>query len=301
MMPKADDPLKKWVEFYTLELGWSVLPIRPFSKVPAVKSWREFKQRPVTMEDWEYFWKLPINWRDAGLALVLGPHSGVMALDADDKETAQMLLANTPEEAPAVATKRGVKVLFRFESHDALGFDRPCQSYTFTWRDRKLELLHTGLCQLPPSWHPDGIRYQWIRPPRPEKALPDLPWEFRVEIYACAVGQRILSCEVDGWFRESSFKPRAKGFNVEDLEREVMRLLDNLGIWVVREIPYGDGLKIWRLSKCPLCGKSEGAPYLLWPYFRLYDFRAHKCPASKERGGMPYREWKRLALQEVSG
>ncbi|WP_456369736.1 hypothetical protein [Thermodesulfatator atlanticus] len=60
---------------------------------------------------------------------------------------------------------------------------------------------------------------------------------------------------------------------------------------MVREIPLGEELA-WRLRACPLCGKSEGSPWIWVESGRLVDFRA-TCPASKEHGGLSLRAWLR--------
>lgn len=60
-----------------LDLGWSLVPIKPETKVPAI-AWKEFQDRRPTLEEVEYW--LNQKWQ---LAVVTGDISGILIVDDD--------------------------------------------------------------------------------------------------------------------------------------------------------------------------------------------------------------------------
>jgi hypothetical protein len=62
--------------------GWVVVPQLPGAKQPCLK-WKEFQERVPTVEEMTRWFT---HWPSAGLALVLGPVSGVFVLDVDGPE-----------------------------------------------------------------------------------------------------------------------------------------------------------------------------------------------------------------------
>ncbi len=91
-----------------LDRGWSIIPIRPDTKRPALK-WTEFQTRQPTEEEVERWWT---QWPDYGIALVTGELSGVVVVDCDNEESikaAQDAEMFTPVK---VKTKRGLHLYF---------------------------------------------------------------------------------------------------------------------------------------------------------------------------------------------
>jgi len=72
-----------------VNLGFSVFPIKPRDKVPAIDSWKEFQERKPTEEELH-------KWFDDGnknIAIVCVKISGgLVVVDFDDKETLEFLI-----------------------------------------------------------------------------------------------------------------------------------------------------------------------------------------------------------------
>lgn len=63
-----------------LKKGWSIIPIAPRSKLPAIKSWTEYQTTPPTEQEVGLWFRENQNY---GLALVCGKVSGVIVVDID--------------------------------------------------------------------------------------------------------------------------------------------------------------------------------------------------------------------------
>ena len=137
--------------------GWSIIPIRSGTKMPACQSWRPYATtRPEESQIRQWFGSA----HDVGLAVVFGPVSGgLVCRDFDRMDAYERWAADHHELAetlPTVATVRGRHVYFR----------------SVHLRIKKLddgELRGAGYCLLPPSRHPEGLEYRWLIP------LPDVP------------------------------------------------------------------------------------------------------------------------------
>jgi hypothetical protein len=148
------------------KLGICVIPIGSRTKTPFVK-WEQFQTRlPTEQERWRWWG----GDRGQGVAIVLGEVSGNLASrDFDVAEAYDRWRESHPELAatlPTVRTRRGFHVYFRVsEAFSALTV-------------RKLgdgELRVSGCFNLaPPSQHPDGGRYEWVREMLPLTSLPIL-------------------------------------------------------------------------------------------------------------------------------
>ncbi len=91
-------------EFY-LALGFSLIPIRPMSKQPAV-NWKEFTERMPTADELA-------SWTRFGVGLVMGRISGFVAVDADTKENARKLFKLLPPTTMVTLTPNGGHFFFR--------------------------------------------------------------------------------------------------------------------------------------------------------------------------------------------
>ncbi|MCA9094270.1 MAG: bifunctional DNA primase/polymerase, partial [Planctomycetaceae bacterium] len=66
----------------------SIFPIQPLSKRPLI-SWKEFQDRlPDREEVIEWY----TRWPDAGIAVALGPVSGIVVVDVDSVAAEQVLI-----------------------------------------------------------------------------------------------------------------------------------------------------------------------------------------------------------------
>ena len=67
-----------------LDRGWSIIPIKPEGKRPAIK-WREYQERQPTYEEVEQWWT---QWPDHDIAIITGAISGVVVVDCDNEDAA---------------------------------------------------------------------------------------------------------------------------------------------------------------------------------------------------------------------
>jgi hypothetical protein len=135
-------------------LGWSVIPIKRGTKRPDLKSWRQYQEsRPSEKELRCWF---PDSGK--GLAVITGAVSGnLVCRDFDDKTTYDDWASKYPKFAkslPTVITSRGRHVYCRSSFNRLIHVEQG-------------ELRGgNGYCILPPSTHPDGIKYRWAIKPK---------------------------------------------------------------------------------------------------------------------------------------
>ena len=97
--PAPDAPALEHALAY-FRLGWNVIPMRMREKRPLLPEWKSLQTRRITEAEIRRWW---CEWPNAGIALVLGPVSGVFALDSDGPAgRAAMLehLGTEPANAP---------------------------------------------------------------------------------------------------------------------------------------------------------------------------------------------------------
>lgn len=168
--PDDDVPSLKMALEY-LEEGWSIVPQLPGAKKPCVK-WKEFQdRRPYDEELVDWFER----WPKAGLALVLGPISGILVVDVDGPEAHEALLERLGREPQAPKAISGSRKPFRYH----LYFRHPdlaTKAKSTPWHP-KLEFRGKGgIVVIPPSLHKSGNRYAWARGRSlDDLSLPDLP------------------------------------------------------------------------------------------------------------------------------
>ena len=92
-----------------LELGWSVIPIRPETKRPRVK-WKEFQTRLPTIEEIEDWWT---HYPEDPIALITGELSGVVVVDCDNEEAFHAAFDCGMKSPFRAKTKRGHHLYFR--------------------------------------------------------------------------------------------------------------------------------------------------------------------------------------------
>ena len=91
-----------------LDRGWSVIPIKPEGKRPAIK-WREYQDRLPTEDEVEQWWT---QWPDYDIAIITGEISGVVVVDCDNEESIHAAF-DAKMRSPIVAkTKRGKHLYF---------------------------------------------------------------------------------------------------------------------------------------------------------------------------------------------
>lgn len=139
-------------------LGLSVIPCRPKGK-EALIEWTAYQKEPPHTDEIVMWWE---RWPDANIAIILG--NGLFAVDLDG-DAALFLLQKAgitlPDNAPMVKTGNGF--------HIYLAAERPIANKTalLASQDPKAQVdikRHGGYAICPPSIHPSGATYQWVRP-----------------------------------------------------------------------------------------------------------------------------------------
>ncbi len=146
--------------------GWSIIPQVPRAKKPPIK-WRPFQTRQPTAAEPQSWWS---RWPAAGVALITGPLSGVLVVDADGPEAHDTLIRHLGSEPMAPKVLSGSREPSRYH----LFFRHPdfsTKAKATPWHP-KLEFRgNRALVVLPPSLHKSGNLYAWAR----GQSLDDLP------------------------------------------------------------------------------------------------------------------------------
>lgn len=156
--------------------GWSVLPIRPKSKLPHPLVGRlelglyEYEARFADAEEIDGWFAQDPN---ANIAVMCGPISGLLILDvdkADEMPELMNLLAQVVGEIPTVKTDRGFHYYFAYPDGEEISqSNKP-----YPWMD----VRGVGnYALLPPSIHPSGANYEWLVSLLPGMPLPMVPAE----------------------------------------------------------------------------------------------------------------------------
>lgn len=145
-----------------LERDISVVPIAPGSKKPGQYSqeqgwrgmgdWTRFAQRLPTDIEIEHW----ATWPDAGIGVVLGKLSGIIAIDVDyDFAGTDALRAIIPYSPVAKKGEKGWTRFYRWNGEKSCSFD--------VGGMRVLDVLSDGRqTVVPPTIHPTGLHYTWI-------------------------------------------------------------------------------------------------------------------------------------------
>ncbi len=172
-------------------LGWSIIPLKPGSKEPhpellpkktefpelfpdltheeaEKRTWKPYQSQRASEKQVRKWWtKDP----QAGIGLVLGKVSGVVALDFDGDGAEQLAKDNGLTTPPTTCTRTGgggLHYLFRCAEKLAT------TTMLLEGRDCHIEFRAEGsYIVLPPSTHPSGKQYELLIPPEQIADLPD--------------------------------------------------------------------------------------------------------------------------------
>lgn len=133
--------------------GWSLIPLRPGSKLPAIP-WAEHQRRQHTPDELE-------DWYEADPAMnygiVTGTVSGIFVIDCDSADAVAWASEHLPPTELRVRTPKGLHLYFPYSG------DRALRNKTrVMYRGRSLEIDvrgEGGYVVGPWSVHPSGARY----------------------------------------------------------------------------------------------------------------------------------------------
>jgi hypothetical protein len=137
----------------------------PGAKKPCLR-WKKYQaQRPTAAEMTAWFGR----WPDAGLAVILGPISGLFVIDVDGSEAHAALLERLGTEPLAPKALSGSRAPHRYHLFfrcPAL----PTKAKATPWHPNLEFRGARGILVLPPSLHKSGHRYEWA----PGQSINDL-------------------------------------------------------------------------------------------------------------------------------
>ena len=135
--------------------GWLAIPMKPGTKEPAVKfkelQAQDFVVPHIPREG--YFQEEP----GAGVGVLLRP-SHLLVVDCDSAAAGAEAVRNTPERCNnVVLSTKGAHLYYRRPDH--------CPPLRTVKRgaSQAIDILADGYIVAPPSVHPSGYRYQWLR------------------------------------------------------------------------------------------------------------------------------------------
>ncbi|MBF0542101.1 MAG: bifunctional DNA primase/polymerase, partial [Nitrospirae bacterium] len=147
---------------YYISKGWSVIPIKPCSKVPILSSWKKFQERYPTKDELiEWFG----NGSENNIAIVTGKLSNLVVIDLDSEATLQFAKDNNFQDTPTVKTGRGYHMYYQYKE-GVRNFQKRAE---FPDIDLRAE---GGIIVAPPSKHETGHIYYWMKGKTPD----DLPF-----------------------------------------------------------------------------------------------------------------------------
>lgn len=153
--------MEQWAQSYR-DAGFSVIPLRPRSKIPAIK-WEEYQKRLPTKEEiTQWFAEQP----NCNIGLVTGEVSGFVVVDLDG--------------AAGLATGKELRLTSPVSVHTANG-----SHLYYRWNAALKNSVKAlpgldirgdgGQVAAPPSLHPNGKYYRWASSPLARHLLPDMP------------------------------------------------------------------------------------------------------------------------------
>lgn len=152
-----------------LAQGWSVIPIKPSSKLPSIISWKEYQERLPTPQEVTSWWKARPH---DNIALVCGKISGVIVVDIDPKSGGTTEGLELPPTLCSRTGGGGQHIFYKWNP-SLVGAKVGIR----TGIDIRSEASYVVL---PPSLHASGNTYDWINE---GEDLSDPPqWLYKTEV-----------------------------------------------------------------------------------------------------------------------
>jgi hypothetical protein len=171
--------MKEFLEWY-YQQGFNLIPIAKEQK-RAVIEWKQYEETSAP--------KIPYDY-DGNIAVILGKTSGnLIDIDADSKESLDLMLRILPETMTTKSHRGG---------HLYYKTDFPMRKFTLDLGAHgKLEVAGQGqISVLPPSVHPEGTIYEFIRKVKPTVWHGDVKQEL-MQLLEKQLGIKIKSETID--------------------------------------------------------------------------------------------------------
>lgn len=149
-----------WHE-YVEQYGWSIIPIQPKSKKPAISAWKEFQDRKPTADEIAVF---SSRYPNHNVAVICGAVSGLVVLDVDSEDGYRFLKENGYAIPPTPRTQSSPGKGHFYFKHP--GFPVKNMIRKVPGIDIKGD---GGYVVAPPSIHPSGATYAWLEAFHPAK------------------------------------------------------------------------------------------------------------------------------------
>src|SRR4030067_2644426 len=141
--------------------GFSVIPIKPRDKKPAIDTWKIFQTYKTTDDNLKIWFG---DGSDNNIAIVTGEISGIAVIDFDSPEAIEFSKKNNFPITPLVKTGKGYHAYYRYKE-GVRNFQKRDDLPGIDLRG------DGGYVVAPPSIHESGKQYQWIK----GTGLDDLP------------------------------------------------------------------------------------------------------------------------------
>ena len=136
-----------------LDKGYSVIPDKHMSKMPAIKGWANYCYQLPTQEELQSW---STNITESNIAVALGEASGVIAFDVDstDQRILDIIMPLIPPSPVTKMSAKGETRFFRFAGESTEIFKHNGEVV--------FEILSNNKkTTIPPSIHPNGENYKW--------------------------------------------------------------------------------------------------------------------------------------------
>ena len=145
------DQIKEYVDS-----GWSVLPVKPEEKRPYMTNWLQYTKSKAPMEMVENWFR---SLSGAGVGAVTGKISNMIVLDVESwcKTPIEDLLKKYPTQMVARSGSGGYHLYYQYPAGVSKVANRVG---IFDGADLRAD---GGFIVLPPTVHPNGNRYEWIK------------------------------------------------------------------------------------------------------------------------------------------
>lgn len=139
-----------------IDNGWSILPVKPEEKRPFMTNWLQYTKTRATKEMANNWFR---NLSGAGVGAVTGRISNIVVLDVESycPTPVEELLKRYPTQLISKTGSGGYHLFYQFPTNVAKVANRV---KIFEGADLRAD---GGFIVLPPTVHPNGNRYEWVK------------------------------------------------------------------------------------------------------------------------------------------